>query len=64
MATLGLFLVQLGFVGFVAALFCAIWKGLNREGKAQTSFKLWLLCAVVCFILWVIGLRIYPAPLP
>jgi hypothetical protein len=64
MATLGLFLVQFGFVGFVASLFCAIWKGLGREGKPQPAFKLWLICAAVCFILWVIGLRTFPAPLP
>jgi hypothetical protein len=64
MAMLGLFLVQIGFVGFVASLFCAVWKGLNRDGKAQPVLKWWLLCALACFVLWVIGLRTYPAPLP
>lgn len=61
---MALFLVEAGFVGFVACLFCAVWRGLNREGKRQRSFSLWLLSAALFFVLLIIGLRLYPIPWP
>jgi hypothetical protein len=61
---MALFLVQVGFIGFVASLFAAVWRGFRPNGTAQRSLRLWILAATVFFVLWVIGLRSYPMPLP
>ena len=59
-----LFLVEAGFVGFLVALVGAIWRGLGRDGHMRRSFYLWLGAAVLCFVVWAIGLRLHPVPWP
>lgn len=61
---MALFLVEVGFVGFLVSLFCAVWRGLNRQGQRQRGFVLWLLSAAFFFVVLVIGLRLYPVPWP
>lgn len=61
---MALFLVQVGFIGFVASLFAAIWRGFRADGTAQGSLRAWIFAAAFFFLLWVIGLRSYPVPLP
>jgi len=51
-----LFLVQVGFVGFVASLFCLVWRGFDRDGKARRSSPVWLLASALFFILWLVSL--------
>ena len=59
---MSLFLVQFGFVGFVASLLGAIWRGTAADGSTRRTLKLWLFAAAFCFALWVIGLRTFPIP--
>jgi len=61
---MALFLVEFGFVGFLVSLFCAVWRGLNRQGQRQRSFAMLLLSAGLFFALLVVGLRLYPVPWP
>ena len=61
---MSLFLVQFGFVGFVASLLGAIWRGTAADGSTRRTLKLWLFAAAFCFALWIIGLRTHPIPWP
>ncbi len=61
---MSLFLVQFGFVGFVASIIASIWRGMNADGSVRRSFKMWLLAAAFCFALWIIGLRTFPVAWP
>jgi hypothetical protein len=61
---MALFLVQVGFIGFVASLFAAVWRGFGADGTARHSLRVWILAAAFFFVLWAIGLRSHPAPLP
>jgi hypothetical protein len=60
---MSLLLVEVGFVGFIASLFGAAWRGFGSDGHAQRGLGLWVAAALVFFILWIIGLRSYPVPL-
>jgi hypothetical protein len=60
---MALFLVQVGFIGFVTSLFVAVWRGFGADGTARRTLRVWILAAGLFFVLWVIGLRSYPVPL-
>jgi hypothetical protein len=60
---MALFLVQVGFIGFIASLFAAVWRGFGADGTARRSLRTWIFAAVFFFLLWVIGLRSFPIPL-
>jgi hypothetical protein len=36
---MALFLVQVGFIGFLASLFAAVWSGFSADGIAQRSLR-------------------------
>ena len=55
--------IEIGFVGFIASLFCAAWRGFNSSGGARRPLGFWLLAAFVFFAMWIAGLNRYPIPL-
>jgi len=59
-----LFLIQLGFVGFVVSLFSVIWRGINPNGSANRRLFLWIGAALFFFALWLYALPRFPAPFP
>lgn len=64
LVNMALFLVAVGFVGFVGSLFASVWGGVTKGGQRKHSFGLWMLSAFVFFVMLFIGLRIYPVPHP
>lgn len=57
-----LFLIEVGFTGFLVSLFCAIWRGFGPDGNARRPLGLWLLAAGIFFALWIVGLHRFPIP--
>jgi hypothetical protein len=57
-----LWLMQIGWIGFLLAMWMFIWRGYNREGKLQTQAWRWIVVAVFCFVLWVVALPQIPRP--
>jgi len=59
-----LFLIEVGFVGFVLCLFGLVWRGLRPDGTAKRSLILWITAALFFFALWLYALPKYPVPFP
>jgi O-antigen/teichoic acid export membrane protein len=59
-----LFLILVGFVGFILSLFGAIWRGFDSTGAARPILAAWLIGAALFFLLWMIALPRYPVPWP
>jgi len=57
-----LWLMQLGFVGFLSGLFAFIWRGCGPDGRLRARGVWWLLFALGCFVLWVLALPRIPRP--
>ncbi len=57
-----LWLMQLGFAGFLIGLFAFIWRGCDREGRLRARGAWWLLFAFCCFALWFVALPRIPRP--
>ena len=63
-----LFLIEVGFVGFIVSLFGAVWRGFDRAGRVpperRRGLALWLLAAALFFLTWAVALSRFPAPRP
>lgn len=53
---MAVFGILAGFLGFVASLFCVVWRGFDRDGNTRAELWRWVCCAAVFFALFVYAL--------